>query len=306
VSTATPTVAAPVEDDGRPAGQPTFSELQRDLPWSSPRAWRFATLGLLSRAGAGLSEGLAVGHRHGFDSGAFMDHAYRGRPGGRTPLGRALDRRLLERPTLTAFREIKDLARRAVDEALDAAGGVALVADLAAGPAPYLLGAVAEHHESSALVSDLDEGALAGARAAASRLGVEDRTRFRAADALDRCALAALSPRPDVVVELGLYGMVHDDERVRRHFLDLAELVAPEQIVFNVQTQNPEIEYIARVWRNREGGRCVWHLRPLSLVLGWAQDAGYAPASVAADSHGIYRVVRLVREGAPVDRGASA
>jgi hypothetical protein len=129
---------------------------------------------------------------------------------------------------------------------------------------------------------------------------VEGRTRFRAADALDRGALASLSPRPDVVLELGLYGMVHDDERVRRHFLDLAELVAPGQIVFNVQTQNPEIEYIARVWRNREGGRCVWHLRPLSLLLGWAEAAGYVPASVTADSHGIYRVVRLVRVGAGV------
>ena len=96
-----------------------------------------------------------------------------------------------------------------------------------------------------------------------------------------------------MVVELGLYGIYHDDRRIERHFADLAELVAPRQIVFNVQTQNPEIEYIARVWRNAAGGPCVWRLRPVGQILGYAAAAGYEPASETADRHGIYRVVRL-------------
>jgi hypothetical protein len=31
------------------------------------------------------------------------------------------------------------------------------------------------------------------------------------------------------------------------------------------------------------------------LILEWAAAAGYEPASIRADSHGIYRVGRLVR-----------
>ena len=153
--------------------------------------------------------------------------------------------------TCVAFRDIRGLAESAV---LDAADAVAqakrppVIADLAAGSAPYLL-----------------------------------RT------------LAALPARPDVVVELGLYGIYHDDRRIERHFADLAELVAPRQIVFNVQTQNPEIEYIARVWRNAAGAPCVWRLRPVGQILGYAAAAGYAPVSETADRHGIYRVVRLER-----------
>jgi len=99
------------------------------------------------------------------------------------------------------------------------------------------------------------------------------------------------------VIELGLYGIYHDDELIRRHYLDLAEIVAPEQIVFNVQTENPEIEHIARVWRDHRGERCVWRLRPLETILEWAGAAGYQPATVRADRHGIYRVVRLIRSG---------
>jgi SAM-dependent methyltransferase len=275
---------------------PTFADLQRDLPLKSPRAWRFGALALASRAGALVSDGLRVGYAHGFDSGPFMAHVYANRAAGRTALGRRVDGRLLSRRTCVAFREIRELARQAVLDAIDAQGGEApVIADLAAGPAPYLLEAIASRPGATAVVCDIDPAALAQAKAAARRLGVEDRVRTLRADAFDREALRALEPRPDVVIELGLYGIYHDDGLIERHFEDLAELVAPQQIVLNVQTQNPEIEYIARVWRDHRGERCVWRLRSPERLLGWAAAAGYAPRTVAADSEGIYRVARLER-----------
>jgi Putative methyltransferase len=276
-----------------------FAALQRELPRSSPRAWRFATARAAARTGALVSHGLRVGYRHGFDSGAFMDHVYANRPRGRTALGRAVDRRLLGQPTCVAFRDIRALAERAVLDAIDAhPGGAPLVADLAAGPAPYLLEAIAQRPGARALVCDVDPDALARAQTAADELGVADRVGCATADAFSRDALAALHPRPDVVLELGLYGMYHSDGLIERHFQDLAELVSPDQIVFNVQTSNPDIEYIARVWRNRHGERCVWRLRPVAQILDYARAAGYEPRSVESDRFGIYRVVRLARTAA--------
>jgi SAM-dependent methyltransferase len=278
------------------AAAPSFAELQRDLSPSSPRAWRFAALALASRAGALLSDGLRIGHAHGFDSGPFMAHVYADRPAGRTALGRRVDGRLLARRTCRAFREVRALAEQAVLDAIDAHPDRApVIADLAAGPAPYLLEAIARRPYARALVCDIDPAALAQAEAAARRLGVEDRVRALRADAFDRGALRSLDPRPDIVVELGLYGIYHDDALIERHLHDLAELVAPAQIVLNVQTENPEIEYIARVWRDRRGERCVWRLRPAGLLLGWAAAAGYVPGSVTADGGRIYRVARLRR-----------
>lgn len=274
-----------------------WSALSRPLPWSSPRAWRFAALAAASRAGATVSAGLAIGYRHGFDSGLFMEHVYANTPRGTGPLGRAVDRRLLGRPTCEAFRDISALARQAVTEAIDAVSDrdAPVVADLAAGPSPYLLEAIATRPGVRAVLRDVDPAALEAALAGARRLGVADRVHAEAADAFDADALAALAPRPDVVLECGLYGMYPDDDLIARHFHDLAERVGPRQIVCNVQTANPEIEYIARVWRNRHGEPCVWRLRPVEAILRWAGQAGYAPASVTADRHGIYRVLRLER-----------
>ena len=276
---------------------PTFSDLRRPLPARSPRAWRFAGARVAGRAGALLSDGLRVGYAKGFDSGPFMSYVYDNQPSGRTALGRALDRRLLQRPTCVAFRDIRRLAELAVIDAIDTSPTPRpVVADLAAGTAPYLLSALTERPAARAVLADLSAATLDATRRAADELGVGDRVSYSWADAFDRAALAALAPRPDVVVELGLYGIYHDDERIRRHVLDLAELVAPSQIVFNVQTQNPEIEYIARVWRNAAGQRCVWRLRPVQQLLAYFAAAGYRPRSTTADRHGIYRVVRLQRE----------
>jgi precorrin-6B methylase 2 len=279
------------------AALPSFADLQRELSPISPRAWRFAALRACSRAGSLLSDGLRIGYRHGFDSGPFMAHVYANRPSGRTPLGRAIDRRLLRRRTCVAFRDIRTLAERAVLDALRAERAPSpVVADLAAGPAPYLLTALSRHPRARAIVADADPDALEQARRGADALGLGDRVTFVRADAFDRNALQALRPAPDVIVELGLYGIYHDDALIERHLHDLATLVEPRQIVFNVQTRNPEIEHIARVWVNHEGGRCVWRLRPVEQLLEWAGAAGYEPAAVEADRFGIYRVVRLVRE----------
>ena len=70
-----------------------------------------------------------------------MAHVYANRPSGRTALGRAIDRRLLRRRTCVAFRDIRALAeqRGARRARAPSAARRRVVADLAAGPAPYLL-----------------------------------------------------------------------------------------------------------------------------------------------------------------------
>jgi hypothetical protein len=276
-----------------------FEALRRGLPRLSPRAWRFAVLARASRAGALLSEGLRIGHAHGFDSGPFMAHVYADEARGRGAIGRAMDRRLLDRPTCQAFRDIRALAERAVLEAIDETQalrpGGPVVADLAAGPSPYLLQALRRRPQARAVLCDVDPAALDQAGAAARALGVADRVTLRRSDAFDATSLASLDAPIDVVCELGLYGIYHDDGLIEDHLTTLMRTLRPAQLVCNVQVANPEIEYIARVWRNSEGERCVWRLRSAEQIVGYARAAGWEPTSITADRHGIYRVLRLER-----------
>ena len=288
---------ASTDDQWSQAGSvATFEDLQRELPLRSRDGLRFRVLRAASRTGALVSEGLRIGHERGFDSGPFMAHVYADTPRGRTAVGRGLDRRLLSRPTCRAFREIRGLAERAVRTAIaDRGDRDVTVADLAAGPAPYLLDALSEYPCARAILCDIDAAAIRQAADAAAARGLADRVQTHTLDAFDARALAGLAPSPDIVLELGLYGIYHDDALIERHFADLARTVAPAEIVCNVQVRNPEIEYIARVWQTRLGERCVWRLRPAEQILGYADAAGYEPLGVEADSAGIYRVMRLRR-----------
>src|SRR5205807_6365235 len=60
-----------------------------------PGGRRFAPVRWLLKGPGRLSRGIALGWRHGFDSGLMLDHVYEDRARGVTPLGRALDRAYL-------------------------------------------------------------------------------------------------------------------------------------------------------------------------------------------------------------------
>jgi hypothetical protein len=124
-------------------------------------------------------------------------------------------------------------------------------------------------------------------------LNLQNKVSYELGSALDAESLKKINPKPDLVIEVGLYGIIHNDESVRRHFVELKDILNPDAILFNVQTYNPQIELIARTLKNAEGERCVWHLRPAELVIGWAKEAGFREWKFTMDPYGIYAVVMM-------------
>ena len=273
-------------------GMPNLAELSRPLPMYSPKAWRYALAALTLRSLGRLSQGLRLAYDCGFDSGAIMNYIYENRPRGRTAIGRRLDRAFLDQVTCRAFRAVKGLVEEALTAYLDERQGrPTFVVDLAAGTGDYLLAALAARPQVAALLRDIDPEAVAQGAALARRWGLDGRVRYERGDALDGEGLLAVTPRPDLVVEIGLYGLIHDDEVLRRHLRQIRQGLTPDALLFNVQTYNPQIEAIARLMRSRDGGRCLWRLRPLEQVIAWAQEAGFRDFRVRQDPFGIYGVV---------------
>lgn len=273
-------------------GMPSLEELSQPLPFYSPKAWRYALAGLLLRSLGRLSQGLRLAYDYGFDSGAIMNYIYEDRPQGWTFIGRWLDRAFLNQTTCRAFRAVKGLVEETLAAYLDGRDGrPTFVVDLAAGTGDYLLAALANRPQVAALLRDIDREAVAQGSALARQWGLDGRVRYEQGDALDEKGLPTISPRPDLVVEIGLYGLIHDDEVLRRHLYQLRQVLGPDALLFNVQTYNPQIEAIARLMRSRDGGRCLWRLRPLEKVIAWAQEAGFHDFQVRRDPYGIYGVV---------------
>ncbi len=274
---------------------PTFEELLKPLPIYSPKRWYYEGASLLLRSIGTLSRGIKTGYTHGFDSGMIMNYVYEDTPQGTFYIGKALDRVFLNQITCKAFRSIKEIQKNMIKDYLAQRSGVpTFIADLASGKADYLYDALLEtNSQAKILLRDIDESTLKESEAIAQKLNLPNELRFELGSAIDTESLRKIDPEPDLVIEVGLYGIIHDDEQIRRHFLDLKEILNPEAILFNVQTYNPQIELIARSLVNRDGERCVWHLRPVELVIGWAEEAGFVEPQIVMDDCGVYAVVMM-------------
>lgn len=274
---------------------PGFEELQKTLPWYSPRRWYFGLISFFLKTVGQLSDGIKTGYRHGFDSGMIMNYVYKNSPRGRFFIGRKLDEAFLAQITCRAWRAVKEIQKNMILSYLaERDGGGTFIADLASGDADYLNDVLRQTGPGvRALLRDISETALAGSGRTARRLGLTDRVSFGRGDALDTESLKAITERPDLVIEVGLYGIIHDDALIRGHFSQLKDILNPDALLFNVQTRNPQIELIARVLRNQDGERCVWHLRPVEQVIGWAEEAGFRDPKVTFDPYGIYAVVMM-------------
>ncbi len=274
---------------------PSFEELKEPLGWGDPKKYYYLLAGLFLRTAGRLSDGIDIGFRYGFDSGMIMNYIYENVPHGKSFVGRALDEAFLGQTTCKAFRAVKRIQIDAISAYInERAGRETFIVDLASGKADYIYDVLRHTGPNvKVLLRDISEKTLAESRETALGLGLRDRVGFEVGDALDAESLRRIPYRPNLAIEAGLYGIIHDDELVRKHLYDLREIVGPEVLLFNVQTYNEQIELIARALVNQDGEPCVWHLRDKDLVIGWAEEAGFRDPVVKMDPYGIYAVVLM-------------
>ncbi|EYB68828.1 hypothetical protein DEIPH_ctg017orf0202 [Deinococcus phoenicis] len=284
---------------------PTYEELSRPLPLTSPKRWYYGGLRRVLRAASPLSEGLSIGFRHGFDSGVMLEHVYRNRPTGRGPLGRLIDRTYLNTPGWKGIRArgelVKDALRAALHEQAQAQPGRGTVRllDVACGGGRYDLEVLAELQRSSpdltvqATLRDYAPVNVESARALGEELGVRGVT-YEQADAFSDEDLArAVQGGPvDIAVVSGLHEILSDDALIERHYRQLGRVVRPGgTLIYTLQPTHPQVELIARALPSHTGERWVMRLRSRELVGGWAQAGGFQTVARWMEPQGIFGVV---------------
>jgi hypothetical protein len=234
---------------------------------------------------------------HGLTSGTMLDYVYRNRPSGGWLIGPAIDRVFLQSPGWQAVRD-----RRANLETLLLEGIAQLRAerrpitllDVASGPAGYIL-TVLERAGGSDIIArcrDLDEAGLARGRGSAAARGLT-RVSFEKGDALDRDAILALTPRPNLAVASGFYDWIHEDEMVRRSIAIVAEALEPGgQFVVTNQVAHPDLAFVTAVFTDHHHQPLRMKMRPATTIETWLRESGLAMERTVADRHGYYSVTR--------------
>jgi alpha-beta hydrolase superfamily lysophospholipase/SAM-dependent methyltransferase len=250
-----------------------------------------------------LSEGIRLGWRAGFDSGATLDYVYENKPRGTTPLGRWIDRAYLSSIGWRGIRErrkcLEKLLRRAIEQT-HAGGRPVRILDIAAGAGRYVLDTLRALAAipMTALLRDYKPENLEAARRLADTLGLRNVT-VAQGDAFDRASLAAVTPRPTVAIVSGLYELFPANAPLVESLRGLAEAIEPGGfLIYTNQPWHPQVEFIARVLVNREGRPWIMRRRTQAEMDELVRAAGFEKLAMEIDPWGIFTVSLARRVGA--------
>lgn len=272
------------------------------LPVSPPARLKWGAVRAVMATGGRLSKGIRLGFSSGFDSGVTLDYIYADKPAGATPLGKLIDRGYLKSIGWRGIRarrsNLERLLRRAIDGTRAANRPVRIV-DIAAGAGRYVLetikaadsSAPPEAPKSTVVLRDYRQANLDAAKALAATLGLEDRVDFRLADAFDRASLASPRPRPTIGIVSGLYELFPENEPIRRSLAGLADAIEPGGLlIYTCQPWHPQLEFIARALRNREGKPWIMRRRAQAEMDALVREAGFEKIEQEIDRWGIFTV----------------
>jgi alpha-beta hydrolase superfamily lysophospholipase len=277
-------------------------DLASPLPALSPRGlyWSATRLGL--KLGGLLSEGIALGHKTGFDSGSTLDYVYRNEARGRGRLGRLMDRQYIDSIGWRGIRQRKLHVEELIGEAikrLRAAAKPVRVVDIAAGHGRYVLEALKDEtlKPDAILLRDYSDINVESGRRLIQEKQLGDIARFEKGDAFDRDSLAALTPRPTLGVVSGLYELFPDNAMIRRSLAGLAAALETDGfLVYTGQPWHPQLEMIARaLTSHRQGEAWVMRRRTQAEMDQLVENAGFRKLAQRIDEWGIFTVSLAMR-----------
>jgi alpha-beta hydrolase superfamily lysophospholipase/SAM-dependent methyltransferase len=270
----------------------TWEEYERLKLRGSPH---FALVRGGMKTGGRLSKGIDLGWRTGFDSGLTLDYVYENKPRGVTPLGRLIDRNYLNSPGWRGIRQRKknlEAQLRSAIERIHAEGRPVRIVDIAAGAGRYLLETMhgLAQIPMTALLRDYKPENVNAASRFAAELGLTNVT-VEVADAFDREAIASIKPRPTIAIVSGLFELFPENAGVLESLRGLADILEPGgYLIYTNQPWHPQVEFIARVLRNREGKPWIMRRRTTAEMDELVSVAGFQKHAMEVDEWGMFSV----------------
>jgi alpha-beta hydrolase superfamily lysophospholipase len=242
-----------------------------------------------------LSTGLQLGIETGFDSGSMLDYVYQNNPRGKGAIGRLVDKAYLASIGWSGIRIRKLHVERLIGRAaalLRATGSPVRIMDIAAGHGRYILDAAASVTADSILLRDYSDRNVAAGRAMIHERRLDKTAQFEFGDAFDTASIAAVLPRPTLVVVSGLYELFADNAPVRASLSGIAQAVAAGgYLIYTNQPWHPQLELIARtLTSHRQHQSWVMRRRTQREMDQLVAEAGFEKVDQYSDGWGIFSV----------------
>lgn len=240
-----------------------------------------------------MSDGMQVGLQSGFDSGVALDHVYKNTPSGVGAIGRFIDKNYLNAIGWKGIRQRKIHLIETLKEAIlkqQMQGHEVLIADIAGGPARYLIELAQALPDIQVLVRDYQERNLAEGKAIAQQLKVEN-IQYMQADAFDSSSYQDQKVRPHIVVVSGVFELFSNNQQISKAIAGIKEWIQPNgYIVYTGQPWHPQLEQIAHVLGNHQKERWIMRRRSQYELDHLFAEHRFVKQSMKIDNWGIFTV----------------
>jgi SAM-dependent methyltransferase len=243
-----------------------------------------------------LSKGIKLGWTDGFDSGVTLDYVYANKPQGVTPLGRIMDRSYLESIGWRGIRQrklnLENILRQTM-RTLQKQNKPVHILDIATGAGRYVLETMQSVPDvpATAVLRDYKRVNIDAATRLAEKLGLKKCVTIVEGDAFDRASVASVKPRPTIGIVSGLYELFPSNEPVLRSLRGMADAIEPGgYLIYTNQPWHPQVEFIARVLRNRERQPWIMRRRTQAEMDELVRSAGFEKLQMDLDQWGIFTV----------------
>jgi SAM-dependent methyltransferase len=181
-------------------------------------------------------------------------------------------------------------------------GSPVRIVDVAAGGGRYLLETMRTLPEipMTALLRDYKPENVEAAKKLAAEFGLTNVT-VELGNAFDRESLSSITPRPTIAIVSGLFELFPENAGVHESLGGLADALQPGgYLIYTNQPWHPQVEFIARVLRNREGKPWIMRRRTTAEMDELVRVAGFDKTEMEIDEWGMFSVsvARRSRNGA--------
>ena len=276
-----------------------------------------------------VSDAIATGLEHGFDSGHSLDHVYYNQPSGQNKLGQAVDKFYLSNIGWQGIRirreHILELGREALanieaanqnqanrnqvnQNSLDESDQPKLL-DIASGHGFYAFDLLTEFENLHAELRDYEGHNIQALQGKAERLDIADRVITCQKDAFDPASYsnmqkgsASVKETPlknsgfDIAIASGVFELFSDNTLPVTALTGIYDsLKADGYLIYTNQPWHPEQEFISKTLNNHRGSSWVMRCRSQAEMDQLVEGAGFKKVAMRIDKFGIFTVSLAIK-----------
>ncbi|MCH1783797.1 alpha/beta fold hydrolase [Psychrobacter glaciei] len=285
-----------------------------------------------------VSDAIATGLEHGFDSGHSLDHVYYNQPSGQNKFGQAIDKFYLSNIGWQGIRirreHILELAREALADIKSGNQNQASqnqasqnqasqnstesfqpkLLDIASGHGFYAFDLLTEFTNLHVELRDYEQHNIQALQAKAEQLEIADRVLTCQKDAFDPASYSHVQKgggdakdlddkKFDIAIASGVFELFSDNTLPATALTGIYDsLKSGGYLLYTNQPWHPEQEFISKTLNNHRGSSWVMRCRSQAEMDQLVENAGFKKVAMRIDRFGIFTVSLAIKTAPNADK----